>query len=85
MKEALNANIEQNKRRSPIVGQIVEVSHHPNADQLYIAKVDVGQPEAVTVIFGGNHILEPGDLVPVALPGTRLLDGKKIRPTLCRS
>lgn len=67
------------RRRIPIVGQIVEVSSHPNADRLYIAKVNVGSREPVSVIFGGSRELEPGDLVPIALPGARLPDGDKVR------
>lgn len=68
------------KTRVPLVGQVREVIHHPNADHLYIAFIDTGQPEVIKVIFGGNRVLKPGDLVPIALKGTRLPSGEKIRP-----
>jgi len=62
-----------------LIGQIKEVSRHQNADRLYLAVVDVGQTEMRSIIFGGTRILEPGDLVPVALPGIRLSSGEKVR------
>ena len=69
-----------NSRKVPIVGEIAEVSHHPNADRLYVAKIDVGLEASVSVVFGGSRELNPGDLVPIALPGTHLPNGEKIRP-----
>jgi len=66
--------------KEPVVGEIIEVKRHPNADRLFIARVNVGNSDPISVIFGGNRVLKPGDLVPVALPGTRLKDGSKIRP-----
>lgn len=67
------------KRKPPFVGQVKEVTPHPNADKLYTAKVKVDDTDPIEVIFGGNRVLQPGDLVPVALPGTRLPNGEKIR------
>lgn len=34
------------------VGKIVEVSRHPDADALYLEKIDVGEPNARTIISG---------------------------------
>lgn len=34
------------------VGKIVEIEKHPNADRLYIEKVDFGEPELRTVVSG---------------------------------
>lgn len=69
-----------NSQKTPIVGEIVEVSRHPNADCLYVAKVNVGLEDPVSVIFGGDCELKLGDLVPIALPGTHLSNGEKVRP-----
>ncbi len=55
------------------------MSRHRNADKLYIAVVDVAREQFVQIIFGGNTILCPGDIVAVALPGTWLPGGEKIR------
>ena len=69
-----------NKEQASIIGQIMQVSQHPNADRIHIAKVDIGRPDYISVVFGGDYLLTTGDLVAVALPGTRLPNGEKIRP-----
>lgn len=69
----------EKQKKTTIVGQVVEVSQHPNADRLYIAKVNIGRDELVSVIFGGDRMLKGEELVPIALPGTHLPNGEKIR------
>ena len=64
-------------REKIVVGQIVEVRRHPDADRLTIAVVDhgVGQPEAVVT---GAPNIRPGDRgqkVAFARTGARLIDG----------
>jgi hypothetical protein len=39
----------------------------------------VAREQFIQIIFGGNTILCPGDIVAVALPGTWLPSGEKIR------
>ena len=51
-----------------VVGQVVEVQQHPNADRLWVATVDVGDRK-LTVVHGGTRQLHPGELVPAAPPG----------------
>jgi lysyl-tRNA synthetase, class II len=59
-----------------VVGKILEINKHPNADKLVICKVDVGsaKPEGtlfadyVQIVTGASNISE-GDYVPVALQG----------------
>lgn len=65
--------------KKPVFGRVMSVFRHTNADKLYIAIVDVAREQFVQVIFGGNTILCVGDTVAVALPGTRLPSGEKIR------
>jgi len=59
-----------------VVGRIVEMSPHPDADSLSLCKVDVGS-ELKAIVCGASNI-EEGNLVPVALPGVQLPSGEKI-------
>lgn len=34
------------------VGKVVEVSQHPDADSLYVEKIDIGEPEPRTIVSG---------------------------------
>ena len=51
-----------------IVGEILEVNPHPNADKLRVCKVDIGDGEPKDIVCGGSN-LEPGMKVVVACPG----------------
>lgn len=51
-----------------VLGRIVEVSPHPQADRLRVVTCDVGSGEPSTIVCGGVN-LEPGQLVAVAVPG----------------
>jgi tRNA-binding EMAP/Myf-like protein len=63
-----------------VVGRITNVEAHPRADRLSIASVDLGDGHPTrTIVFGGTRNLAKDDLVPVAPPGARLPDGKRIR------
>ena len=60
-------------RDKVLVGQIVRLSPHPNADRLRLATIDLGE-ERNTVVCGAWNIAE-GDKVPYARVGARLIDG----------
>jgi phenylalanyl-tRNA synthetase beta chain len=60
-----------------VVGKILEIVPHPNADKLIITKVDVGS-ETVQIVTGAEN-LHVGDYIPVALPGAKLPGGIKIK------
>ncbi|HHY78381.1 MAG TPA: phenylalanine--tRNA ligase subunit beta, partial [Clostridiales bacterium] len=60
-----------------VVGKIIEITPHPNADSLLVTKVDVGN-EVLQIITGATNIKE-NDYVPVALHGSTLPDGTKIK------
>ncbi len=64
------------------VGKIVDVKRHPNADKLTICRVDVGDRQ-MEVVCGAPNARE-GLLVPLALPGTELLNGFKLAKTVIR-
>ena len=59
-----------------VVGEILEVSSHPNADRLQVTKVNIGT-KTITVVVGCPHNLGVGMKVPVVLAGTELPDGTK--------
>lgn len=60
-----------------VVGRIVHLEPHPNADKLQICRVDVGQPELVTIVTGATNVYE-GAVVPTALVGAKLPTGMEI-------
>src|SRR3989338_7089378 len=70
------------KYKSVVVGRILEVKPHPNADRLRLALVDVGK-EKLAIVCGAPNI-RPGQLAPVALAGAVLPNGLEIKPTEIR-
>ncbi len=64
-----------------VVGKIVKVDSHPNADKLVICQVDVGS-EVLQIVTGAPNIKE-GDIIPVALVGAKL-PGGQIKATKLR-
>lgn len=60
-----------------VVGRIVSVEKHPDADRLLVTKVDVGS-EIIQIVTGATNI-KVDDLIPVALDGSMLPGGKKIK------
>ena len=66
------------RRRSSIVaGHVLEAGKHPNADRLQLTQVDVGEAAPRQIVCGAWNF-GAGDTVAVALPGTALLDGRRI-------
>ena len=65
------------KYKNVVVGKILEVNKHPNADKLQLAKVDIGK-EKLDIVCGAPNI-EPGQLVPVAVVGAVLPNGMEIK------
>lgn len=51
-----------------IIGEIKEVSAHPDADKLRVCQVDVGKDRNLQIVCGGTN-LYPGELVVVSAPG----------------
>ena len=60
-----------------IVGEIVEVRPHPNADRLTIAVVDYGASEPQAVVTGAPNLVvgDSGQKVVFAREGAELIDG----------
>ena len=61
-----------------VVGQVLTISPHPNADKLVVCSVDVGQDSPITIVTGATNLTE-GDYVPVALHGSKLPGGINIK------
>ncbi|HOA97333.1 MAG TPA: phenylalanine--tRNA ligase subunit beta [Acetivibrio saccincola] len=59
-----------------VVGKILSIEKHPDADKLQVCKVDVGN-EVIQVVTGADNVKEQ-DLIPVALSGATLSGGIKI-------
>lgn len=60
-----------------VVGKILSVEGHPNADKLVVCQVDVGN-ETIQIVTGADNVF-PGAMVPVALSGSTLPGGVKIK------
>ncbi|ABZ84363.1 phenylalanyl-tRNA synthetase, beta subunit [Heliomicrobium modesticaldum Ice1] len=65
-----------------VVGKIVEMIKHPEADRLWICTVDTGA--GVRIIVTGAQNVRVGQKVPVALPGAHLPKGVKIEESVLR-
>ena len=65
------------------VATVVALDPHPNADSLYVAKLDVGSQGVVTVVTGAAN-LYVGAQVPYIRPGGRLPGGKVIESATLR-
>lgn len=55
-----------------VVGEILEISQHPNADKLHVCKVNVGK-ETLQIVCGAPNI-EVGQKVPAVLVGGKVGD-----------
>lgn len=54
-----------------VVGKILEVKAHPNADSLKICIVDINEDKPVQIVCGGSNLYE-GELVVVSKPGSEV-------------
>ena len=60
-----------------VVGKITKIENHPDANKLVVCQVDVGD-ESLQIVTGAKNVNE-GDYVPVALNGSTLPGGVKIK------
>ncbi len=66
-----------------IVGRVVKREPHPNADRLSLCSVDLGGDEPIDIVCGAPNVAD-GQKVAVALSGTTLPDGTKLKRTKIR-
>ncbi len=60
-----------------VVGRILSIDKHPDADRLLVTRVDVGDG-TVQIVTGATNI-KVDDLIPVALDGSSLPGGMRIK------
>ena len=60
-----------------VVGKVLKVEKHPNADKLVICTIDIGK-EKLVIVTGAKNVNE-GDYLPVALIGSKLANGLEIK------
>ncbi|HEY2561637.1 MAG TPA: phenylalanine--tRNA ligase subunit beta, partial [Caldimonas sp.] len=58
-----------------VVGKVLSVAPHPNADRLRVCEVDVGAPETLAIVCGAPNV-RAGMKAPVALVGAELPPAK---------
>ena len=66
-----------------IVGRILKIHRHPNADKLIICTVDTGAERPLQIVTGAANVFE-GALVPVSVIGSRLPGGIVIKRSKLR-
>ena len=57
-----------------VIGQILKIEKHPDADKLVICQVNVGQEEPVQIVTGAPNVFE-GAVGPVVLAGGKVAGG----------
>jgi len=61
-----------------VVGKVLAIERHKDSNHLWICSVDVGKEEPLQIVTGAQNV-RAGDLVPVALHGSTLPGGVKIK------
>ncbi len=66
-----------------VVGRLLGVERHPNADKLWLTSVEVGADAPLQIVCGADNVA-PGQLVPVALVGAMLPGDRRIERSQIR-
>ena len=66
-----------------VVGRLLSIDRHPNADKLWLTTVDTGSGTPLQIVCGADNI-SVGQLVPVALVGSTLPGGRRIERSKIR-
>ena len=70
--------IEGSEISNVVVGKILNIEKHPDADSLVVCQVDVGEEAPLQIVTGATNVFE-GALVPVAKHKSKLPGGKEIK------
>lgn len=66
-----------------VVGKILKIDPHPDADKLVVCQLDVGKSEPVQIVTGADNVFEgalvPAALAPASLPGGVTIKKGKLR------
>ena len=60
-----------------VVGKVLDLRPHPNAERIQLVDVDLGDGEATQICCGAFN-MQVGDVIPVATVGSTLPDGMEI-------
>ncbi|MBR1443633.1 MAG: phenylalanine--tRNA ligase subunit beta, partial [Firmicutes bacterium] len=60
-----------------VVGKVLSIEKHPDADKLVITKIDIGEGEPLQIVTGASNLNE-GDIVPVAVVGASVYHGSEL-------
>ena len=66
-----------------VAGRVIAIERHADADKLYVCAVDTGGDAPIQIVTGAPNV-HTDDLVPVALDGAKLPDGREIRAGVIR-
>ncbi len=66
-----------------VVGEVLDSAPHPDADRLSLNQVAVGEGDALPIVCGAPNVAA-GQRVAVAVPGTVLPDGTKLKKSKIR-
>ena len=61
-----------------VVGKILKIEKHPDADKLQICQLDIGKEEPIQIVTAAQNVYE-GMMVPAALDNSTLAGGVKIK------
>ena len=61
-----------------VTGKIIKIDRHPDAEKLVICQVDINAEEPIQIVTAATNMKEQ-DIVPVALHGSTLHGGLKIK------
>lgn len=81
--EVESVELYQHGLEQVVVGKVLSVDQHPNADRLRVARVSVGKKEVREIVCGAPN-LAVGQRVAVALPGAKLPGGVTIKESELR-
>lgn len=71
-----------NNIKNVVVGKILEIEKHPDADKLIVTKVNI-KDEILQIVTGANNV-KVGDIVPIAKNGSELPGDIKIKTGMLR-
>ncbi len=66
-----------------VVGKILKIERHPDADRLVVTQIDIGGGKTVQIVTAATNVFE-GAVVPVSLDGANLAGGLKIKKSKIR-
>lgn len=61
-----------------VTGKLLKIEPHPDAEKLVICQLDIATGEELQIVTGADN-MKVGDIVPVALHGSSLPNGLKIK------